>query len=85
MQIEVVGKLAARQPALADPFSSQWVSDAAQSVLPTTTDVPRRYAQRAADAFDQLIVTGQGAVIPNGDVPRPARGSIAECSPGCRN
>ena len=72
MQIEVAGKLAASdQPDLADQFLSFLVSDAAQSVLPTTNWMyPAVTPQGGLPAgFDGMIIPGKALLLPNDDIP----------------
>ena len=72
MQIEVAGKLAGSdQPELADRFLQYLVSDAAQSVLPTTNWMyPAVTPEGGLPAgFEGMIQPGKALLVPNGEVP----------------
>ena len=81
MQIEVVGKLAGSdQPELADAFMQFMVSDAAQTVLPTTNwmypaVIP---ADGLPKGFETLITPEKALLIPNEDVPALRKEALAE-------
>tara|TARA_R110002110_G_scaffold8817_8_gene43955 strand:+ start:190 stop:1167 length:978 start_codon:yes stop_codon:yes gene_type:complete len=81
MQIEVVGKLAGSdQPELADQFMQFMVSDAAQSVLPTTNWMYPAVTPQGGlpEGFEQLIEPDKALLIPNGDVPALREEALAE-------
>ncbi len=81
MQIEVVGKLAGTdQPGLADQFMQFMVSDAAQSVLPTTNWMYPAVTPQGGlpEGFEQLIEPDKALLIPNGDVPALREEALAE-------
>ena len=81
MQIEVVGKLAGSdQPELADQFMQFMVSDAAQSVLPTTNWMYPAVTPQGGlpEGFKQLIEPDKALLIPNGDVPALREEALAE-------
>ena len=81
MQIEVVGKLAGSdQPELADQFMQFMVSDAAQSVLPTTNWMYPAVTPQGGlpEGFEQLIEPGKALLIPNDDVPALREEALAE-------
>ena len=81
MQIEVVGKLAGTdQPGLADQFMQFMVSDAAQSVLPTTNWMYPAVTPQGGlpEGFKQLIEPDKALLIPNGDVPALREEALAE-------
>jgi len=72
MQIEVAGKLAGSdQPELADQFLRYLVSDAAQSVLPTTNWMYPAVTPKAGlpEGFDGMIQPGKALLVPNDEVP----------------
>ena len=81
MQIEVVGKLAGSdQPDLADAFMQFMVSDAAQSVLPTTNwmypaVIP---ADGLPKGFETLITPEKALLVPNDAVPALREKALAE-------
>ena len=81
MQIEVVGKLAGSdQNELADAFMQFMVSDAAQSVLPTTNwmypaVIP---AGGLPKGFDSLTTPEKALLIPNEDIPALREKALAE-------
>ncbi len=81
MQIEVLGKLAGTdQGALADQFMEFMVSDAAQSVLPTTNWM---YPAVIPDAglpkgFETLVVPEKALLVPAADVPAIRDEALAE-------
>jgi thiamine transport system substrate-binding protein len=81
MQIEVVGKLAGSdQNELADAFMQFMVSDAAQSVLPTTNwmypaVIP---AGGLPKGFDSLTTPEKALLIPNEDIPALREEALAE-------
>ena len=81
MQIEVVGKLAGSdQPDLADAFMQFMVSDAAQSVLPTTNwmypaVIP---AEGLPKGFETLITPEKALLVPNDAVPALREKALAE-------
>jgi thiamine transport system substrate-binding protein len=81
MQIEVVGKLAGSdQPELAGQFMQFMVSDAAQSVLPTTNWMYPAVTPQGGlpEGFEQLIEPGKALLIPNDDVPALREEALAE-------
>ena len=81
MQIEVAGKLAATdQPELADKFMQFMVSDAAQSVLPTTNWMYPAVAPAAGlpEGFDQLVEPEKALLVPNDAVPALRDEALAE-------
>ena len=81
MQIEVVGKLAGTdQPGLADQFMQFMVSDAAQSVLPTTNWMYPAVTPQGGlpEGFEQLIEPGKALLIPSDDVPALREEALAE-------
>lgn len=72
MQIEVVGKLAATDQAeLADAFMAFMVSDAAQSILPTTNWMYPAVtpADGLPDGFETLITPSKALLVANDSVP----------------
>jgi len=72
MQIEVLGKLAGSdQDALADQFMAFMVTDAAQSVLPTTNWMYPAVMPNAGlpSGFDSLVMPDKALLIPSADVP----------------
>jgi len=81
MQIEVVGKLAGSdQSELADKFMAFMVSDAAQTVLPTTNWM---YPAVLPDAglptgFGQLIEPEKALLVPSEAVPALREEALAE-------
>jgi thiamine transport system substrate-binding protein len=81
MQIEVVGKLAGSdQNELADAFMQFMVSDAAQSMLPTTNwmypaVIP---AGGLPKGFDSLTTPEKALLIPNEDIPALREEALAE-------
>ncbi|MCX8226569.1 MAG: thiamine ABC transporter substrate binding subunit [Sulfitobacter sp.] len=81
MQIEVVSKLAGSdQTELADAFMQFMVSDAAQSVLPTTNwmypaVIP---AGGLPKGFDSLTTPEKALLIPNEDIPALREEALAE-------
>ncbi len=81
MQIEVAGKLAGSdQPDLADMFLEFMVSDAAQSVLPTTNWMYPAVLPEAGlpAAFGQLIEPDKALLVPNEAVPALREEALAE-------
>ena len=81
MQIEVVGKLASSdQPQLAEDFIQFMVSDAAQTVLPTTNWMYPAVLPSGGlpDAFGQLIEPEKALLIPNDAVPERREEALAE-------
>ena len=81
MQVEVAAKLATTdQPELADQFLQYLVSDAAQSVLPTTN---WRYPAVTPEAglpegFETLITPGAALLVPADDAPALRDEALAE-------
>jgi len=72
MQIEVAGKLAGSdQPELADQFLQYLVSDAAQSVLPTTNWMYPAVIPEGGlpEGFEGMIQPGKALLVPNAQVP----------------
>ena len=72
MQIEVAGKLAATdQPELADQFMAFMVSDAFQSIIPTTNWMYPAVtpADGLPDGFETLITPQKALLVPAADVP----------------
>lgn len=81
MQIEVAGKLAGTdQPELADKFMQFMVSDAAQSVLPTTNWMYPAITPEAGlpDGFNQLVEPEKALLMPNDAVPALREEALAE-------
>ena len=81
MQVEVVGKLAnSDQSDLADAFMGFMVSDAAQSVLPTTNWMYPAIMPKDGlpAAFDQSIEPEKALLIPNEAVPALRKEALAE-------
>ena len=81
MQIEVVGKLAGSdQPELAEKFLNFMVSDAAQSVLPTTNWMYPAVTPSAGlpVGFETLTVPEKALLIPADEVPAVREEALAE-------
>jgi thiamine transport system substrate-binding protein len=81
MQIEVVGKLAGTdQPKLAEMFMNFMVSDAAQTILPTTNWMYPAVVPEAGlpEGFDELMVPAQALLIPADEVPAVREKALAE-------
>jgi len=81
MQIEVAGKLSGSdQPDLADEFMQFMVSDAAQSVLPTTNWMYPAVIPNSGlpVEFGQLIEPKQALLVPNESVPDLREEALAE-------
>ncbi len=81
MQIEVVGKLAGSdQPDLADAFMQFMVTDAAQSVLPTTNWMYPAVTPAAGlpEGFGTLITPDKALLIPNADIPAMREEALQE-------
>jgi thiamine transport system substrate-binding protein len=81
MQIEVVGKLAGTdQPELADKFLNFMVSDAAQSILPTTNWMYPAVTPAAGlpAGFETLTTPAKALLVPAADVPAIRDEALAE-------
>ncbi len=81
MQIEVAGKLASTdQPDLADQFLQFMVSDAFQSVIPTTNWMYPAVTPEAGlpDGFETLITPGTSLLVPAEDAPAMRDEALAE-------
>lgn len=81
MQIEVAGKLASSdQPELADQFLTFMVSDAFQSVIPTTNWMYPAVTPAGGlpDGFETLITPEQSLLVPAGDAPALRDEALAE-------
>jgi|TARA_B110000908_G_C10193244_1_gene421590 thiamine transport system substrate-binding protein len=81
MQIEVVGKLAGSdQPELADKFLNFMVSDAAQTILPTTNWMYPAVTPSAGlpAGFETLTVPEKALLIPIDEVPAIREEALAE-------
>ena len=81
MQIEVVGKLAGSdQPELADKFLNFMVSDAAQTILPTTNWMYPAVTPSAGlpAGFETLTVPEKALLIPSEEVPAIRDEALAE-------
>jgi thiamine transport system substrate-binding protein len=81
MQIEVVGTLAGTdQPELAEQFLNFMVSEAAQTVLPTTNWMYPAVTPAAGlpKGFETLTVPKKALLIPAGDVPAIREEALAE-------
>ncbi|MEH6737051.1 MAG: thiamine ABC transporter substrate binding subunit [Sulfitobacter sp.] len=81
MQIEVVGKLAGTdQPELADKFLNFMVSDAAQSILPTTNWMYPAVTPAAGlpAGFETLTIPAKALLTPAADVPAIRDEALAE-------
>ena len=81
MQIEVAGKLASTdQPELADQFLQFMVSDAFQSVIPTTNWMYPAVTPEGGlpDGFDTLITPGKALLVPAEDAPALRDAALAE-------
>ena len=81
MQIEVVGKLAGSdQPELADKFLNFMVSDAAQTILPTTNWMYPAVTPNAGlpTGFETLTVPEKALLIPSAEVPAIRDEALAE-------
>lgn len=81
MQIEVLGKLAATdQPALADRFMQFMVSDAAQTILPTTNWMYPAVtpADGLPKGFETLTVPEKALLTPSDEVPAIRDAALAE-------
>ncbi len=81
MQIEVAGKLASSdQPELADQFLAFMVSDAFQSVIPTTNWMYPAVTPTGGlpDGFETLITPEQSLLVPAGDAPALRDEALAE-------
>jgi thiamine transport system substrate-binding protein len=81
MQIEVAGKLAGSdQPELADKFLNFMVSDAAQSILPTTNWMYPAVTPAAGlpAGFETLTTPEKALLIPAADVPAIRDEALAE-------
>ncbi len=81
MQIEVAGKLASSdQPDLADQFLAFMVSDAFQSVIPTTNWMYPAVTPAAGlpEGFETLITPGRSLLVPAQDAPGLRDEALAE-------
>lgn len=81
MQIEVVGALAGSdQPELAAAFVNFMVSDASQSILPTTNWMYPAVTPEAGlpEGFETLTVPGKALLTPSEDVPTIREEALAE-------
>jgi len=81
MQIEVAGKLASSdQPELADQFLAFMVSDAFQSVIPTTNWMYPAVTPAGGlpDGFETLITPEQSLLVPAADAPALRDEALAE-------
>lgn len=81
LQIEVAGKLASSdQPELADKFLSFMVSDAFQSIIPTTNWMYPAVtpASGLPDGFETLITPEKSLMIPASDAPAIRDKALAE-------
>lgn len=81
MQIEVVGKLVATdQPELADKFLNFMVSDAAQSILPTTNWMYPAVTPTVGlpKGFETLMVPEKALLTPSDEVPAIREEALAE-------
>lgn len=81
MQIEVAGKLAGTdQPELADKFLNFMVSDAAQSILPTTNWMYPAVIPAAGlpEGFETLTTPEKALLTPAADVPAIREEALAE-------
>lgn len=81
MQIEVAGKLAATdQPELADQFLAFMVSDAFQSVIPTTNWMypVATPAGGLPGGFETLVAPGTSLLLPADDVPAMRKVALDE-------
>ena len=81
MQIEVVGKLAGTdQPELAEMFLNFMVSDAAQTILPTTNWMYPAVMPSAGlpEGFETLTVPAKALLIPADVVPAQREEALAE-------
>ena len=81
MQIEVAGKLAGSDtPELADQFLAFMVSEAAQSILPTTNWMYPAVTPAAGlpQGFETLIQPGKALLTPAADVPAIREEALAE-------
>ena len=81
LQIEVAGKLAGTdQPELADKFLSFMVSDAFQSIIPTTNWMFPAVTPAAGlpEGFETLMTPEKALLVPAGDVPALRETALAE-------
>ena len=81
LQIEVAGKLAGSdQPELADQFLSFMVSDAFQSVIPTTNWMYPAVTPAGGlpNGFETLITPGKSLLVPPADAPAIRDAALAE-------
>lgn len=81
MQVEVAGKLASSdQPELADQFLSFMVSDAFQSIIPTTNWMYPAVTPAAGlpEGFETLVTPEKSLLIPAADAPKMRDAALAE-------
>lgn len=81
MQIEVAGKLAASdQPELADAFLNFMVSDAFQTIIPTTNWMYPSVTPAGGlpDGFDTLVTPEKALLLPAAEVPALRENALAE-------